>query len=128
MAKPAKVTSASSWFEQASSTFEIANSLEKNLPRRAMTLAWDSLHDLAKALAEVAGRRLEGESHGRLVDFLVCVFEPPASAQRAIRLAQTRRNELSYVRPTIPNPAELKLILRIAGELIERARPLCQPT
>lgn len=32
-------------------------------------LAWASMHNTAKGVAAVGGARLEGETHGKVVDF-----------------------------------------------------------
>ena len=38
-------------------------------PSGAFMLAWASMHNTAKGVAAVGGARLEGETHGKVVDF-----------------------------------------------------------
>ena len=77
----------------------------------------------SKGLTALANCRLEGESHGKVVDFLACVFGALSDRDKGmIRRASTGRNALSYDNPANPDIAFCQAALDLASRLLAAAR------
>ena len=58
------------------------------------------MHKTAKGIAASEGWRIDGETHGKIVDFLCCVFPELTSFEKSlVREASTGHNTMSYDDP-----------------------------
>jgi hypothetical protein len=86
------------------------------------------MHNTAKGVAAVGGARLEGETHGKVVDFLCCVFDGLTNTEKGlVRRASTGRNSLSYDDPRLFDRRVCDDILALAAKLLAAARSRTQP-
>lgn len=100
-AKPGTAVSADAWFAAARQHLDSTAAIINADPNGAVLLAWACMHKTAKGLAALVGHRLHDETHGKMVDFLLCVFGPVLEEREAgvIRLIQQGRNMASYDQP-----------------------------
>jgi hypothetical protein len=94
------------WFEIARSNLSSAMSLVQTDLNGSMILLWSSLQKVAKGMVSRCGCRVEGETHGKIADFLRCCFAGHLEPRQLDRLHLLRegRNVTSYGRPDSPNP------------------------
>lgn len=100
-AKTPNVVPAAAWLESAARHHRSATKIINDDPSGALQLAWSAMHDIAKAAAAAEGHRLENETHGKIADFLICVFADQLSDEErgVVRTLQRRRNVSSYDDP-----------------------------
>jgi hypothetical protein len=114
---------AEAWFASAERHLSSARTIISADPSGALLLSWQAMHDLAKGLTALANCRLEGESHGKVVDFLVCVYEALSDRDKGtIRRASTGRNALSYDNPASPDVVFCEAAVVLAERLLTAAR------
>ena len=127
-AKPGNVVPPEAWFEAAAAHLASARAITDADPSGAFMLGWESMHKTAKGVAGVGGARLEGETHGKVVDFLCCVFESLTTTEKGlVRRASTGRNSLSYDDPRLVDRRLCNDILALAAQLLAAARSGTQP-
>ena len=116
------------WFDAAAAHLKSARLVIDTDPSGAFMLAWASMHNTAKGVAAVGGARLEGETHGKVVDFLCCVFDNLTNTEKGlVRRASTGRNRLSYDDPRLFDRRVCDDILTLAARLLTAARSGIQP-
>ena len=116
------------WFDAAAAHLKSARLVINSDPSGAFTLAWAAIHNTAKGIAAVGGARLEGETHGKIVDFLCCVFDSLTNTEKGlVRRASTDRNSLSYDDPRLFDRRVCNEILALAEKLLAAARSGTQP-
>jgi hypothetical protein len=127
-AKPGDLVNEAVWFDAAESHLHSARTILDDDPGGAFMLGWASMHKTAKGLAALGRCRLEGETHGKVVDFLCCVFDGLSSRDKGlVRLASTGRNTLSYDNPTVIDVRLCVEVLNLASLLLAAARTGRQP-
>src|SRR5688500_5388060 len=72
--KSPNVVPAAEWFNSAERHQKSAQVIINDDPAGALQLAWSAMHDLAKGAAAASGLRLDGETHGKVADFLACAY------------------------------------------------------
>lgn len=122
-AKPGSAIPGDAWFAAAGAHLESARMILDSDPAAAFLLGWEAMHKTAKGIAAVAGSRLEGETHGKVVDFLCCVFADMSNSEKGlVRRASSGRNTLSYDDPRIVDRAICRDMLALAGRLVDAGR------
>ena len=127
-AKPGNAISAELWFTSAERHIASAKAIIDNDASGAFLLGWQAMHDTAKGLAALGNCRLENETHGKIVDFLVCVFDQLDDFDKGlVRRASSGRNALSYDDPENADVMVCNEVLRVASKLLAAARAGKQP-
>ena len=127
-AKPGSSIPGEVWFDAAFAHLSSARMIFDSDPAAAFLLGWTAMHKTAKGIAAVGGSRLEGETHGKVVDFLCCVFADMSNPEKGlVRRASTGRNSLSYDDPRIVDRAICRDVLALAERLVDAARAGVQP-
>lgn len=127
-AKFGNVVPPGAWFDAAAGHLASAQATVDTDPSGAFMLGWESMHKTAKGIAGIGGARLEGETHGKVVDFLCCVFESLTNTEKGlVRRASTGRNTLSYDDPRVVDRRLCDDILALATKLLTAARSGTQP-
>lgn len=106
-AKNGNQVPAADWYDVADQHLKSAQATINSDPNGALILCWAALHKTAKGLAAVSGCRLHDETHGKVADFLICVFEADLTDRERglIRTIQAGRNLASYDSPKLVAPA-----------------------
>ena len=123
------------WFASAKRHVGSAEEIFLANPAGSMLLAWSAMHNTAKGLAAIDNLRLENETHGKIVDFLCCVFPTLTDRDKGlIRFASTGRNTLAYDNPRNVDLKVATAILQLARRLLvaaaggtEPAKPIPPP-
>jgi hypothetical protein len=127
-AKPGNLVAATVWFDAAESHLRSARAISSDDPGGAFMLGWASMHKTAKGIAAIGGCRIEGETHGKVVDFICCVFSDLSNGEKGlVRLASTGRNTLSYDDPSAVDTRLRDDVLSLANRLLAAARAGVQP-
>lgn len=127
-AKPGSAVPPAAWFDAAAAHLASAQAIIATDPSGAFMLGWESMHKTAKGVAGVGGARLEGETHGKIVDFLCCVFESLTNTENGlVRRASTGRNNLSYDDPRVVDRRLCDDVRALAARLLVAARSGTQP-
>lgn len=114
---------AEAWFDAAGAHLTSARTIFASDPASAATLGWLVMHKTAKGTIAAGGLRLENETHGKIVDFLCCVFDELTDLERGVvRAASTGRNTMSYDDPRQVNPHAAEQVLALAERLLTAAR------
>jgi hypothetical protein len=121
------------WFEAAEKHLVSARTIFAHDPAGAHMLGWTAMHKIAKGIAATGGLRLENETHGKVVDFLTCVFDEMDNIDKgAVRLASTGRNNLAYDDPSVVDVRVVNDVLSLADRMLVAARagvmPAARPT
>lgn len=123
--KPGTSVSAVDWLDVAAVHVVSARTILATDPNGARALAWQAMHKVGKALAAIGGRRVEGETHGRMVDFLQCCFPAmPAQHKGLIRATQLDRNTGAYDDPKTTDHRRVSDGIELADTMIKAARTL----
>jgi len=127
-AKAGNAVPAEAWFEASEAHLTSARAVASADPSGAFMLAWASMHNMAKGIAAVGGCRLEGETHGKVVDFICCVFADLTNSEKGlVRAASTGRNSLSYDDPRVVDGRLCADVLALGKRLLAAARDGVQP-
>ena len=127
-AKPGNSVPAEAWFAASEANLASAHAVCDIDPSGAFMLGWASMYKTAKGIAAVGGVRLEGETHGKVVDFLCCVFADLTNLEKGlVRRASAGRNTLSYDDPRVVDRRVCGDILALATRLLAAARGGVQP-
>lgn len=127
-AKPGTAVPSGAWFDAADAHLRSAQAVIETDPSGAFMLAWSAMHKTAKGVAADGGVRLEGETHGKVVDFLCCVFTALSDREKGlVRHASTGRNSLSYDDPRMSDRRLADEVLALADRLLAAARSGAQP-
>ncbi len=84
-AKPGSSIHGDVWFDAASAHLSSARMIFDSDPSAAFLLGRTAMHKTAKGVAAIGGSRLEGETHGKVVDFLCCVFADMSNAEGTLQ-------------------------------------------
>ena len=110
------------WFDAAETHLVSVAKILNDDPTGATNLVWSAMHKIAKGLVTIEGMRLQDETHGKIVDFLLCVFDDLTDKERGIvRAIQQGRNAGAYDNPTLSNPA-LAAAFNLARKMLTEAR------
>jgi hypothetical protein len=127
-AKAGNAVPAEAWFAAAEAHLLSAGMISDVDPSGAFILGWASMHKTAKGIAAIGGCRLEGETHGKVVDFICCVFADLTNLEKGlVRAASTGRNALSYDDPRVTDRRTCGEVLALATRLLAAARGDAQP-
>lgn len=127
-AKPGTIVSEDAWFDAAERHLSSAEAILENDPAGAYRLGWAAMHKTAKGIAAIGKLRLEGESHGKIVDFLTCVFDMMDNVDKGtVRLASTGRNNLAYDDPRVVDARIVGNVLNLAARMLAAARAGAMP-
>lgn len=127
-AKAGTVVPGEAWFDAAETHLVSAHAVFVGDPAGAFMLGWSAMHKTAKGIAATGGCRIEGETHGKIVDYLCCVFSDMANQEKGlVRLASTGRNSVSYDDPRIADRRVCGEVLKLAARLLDAARAGVQP-
>ena len=111
------------WFDAADAALLSARTVLARDPVSAGTLGWSAMHKIAKGIVAAGGLRLENETHGKIVDFLHCVFVELTNEERGVvRAASTERNTMSYDDPRQANPRAAEQVLALTERMLTAAR------
>jgi hypothetical protein len=122
-AKAGTAVSDEAWFAAAAAHLVSARSVFDSDPAGAFMLGWSAMHKIAKGLAATGGCRVEGETHGKIVDYLCCVFDGLSNTEKGlVRLASTGRNSVSYDDPRVVDRRMCSDVLALAKRLLDAAR------
>jgi hypothetical protein len=122
-AKRGTVVGADVWFDGAEKNLASVTTILNDDANGAATLVWLALHNIAKGLVAAADYRLEGETHGKVVDFLLCAFpDLPDADKGLIRDVQQGRNRGAYDDPRTASSARAARAHNLAKNLLEQAR------
>jgi hypothetical protein len=78
------------------------------------------MHKTAKGLVALAGCRLADETHGKVADFLTCVFDELSDLDRGlIRTVQGGRNLMMYDNPKQVHPLLTGQAYNLATRLLD---------
>ena len=86
-------------------------------------MAWSAMHDIAKGAAAASGLRLDGETHGKIADFLACTYadELDDRERGLIRTVHGHRNKSSYDDPRVSQGPMIGAAVNLAGKMIQIA-------
>lgn len=127
--KAPNVVPATDWFDSALRHQKSATLIINDDPAGALQLAWSAMHDLAKGAAAAAGLRLDAETHGKVTDFLACVYQDQLEEKELglIRAVQGGRNRSSYDDPKAGRGPIVGAAVNLSGKMtrlaIERLMP-----
>ena len=122
-AKPGNKIAAETWFTAAEAHIKTATLVLDDDANGSMLLGWAAMHKTAKGVAALGGCRLENETHGKIVDFLCCVFAELTDSEKGlVRAASTGRNAGSYDDPTSTDPYLCQQVITLATRLLAGAR------
>lgn len=108
----AVIVPSSAWLDSADKHIASAKAIINSDPVGSLTLSWLAMHNLAKAAAASIGFELSDETHGKVADFLACIFGANLTDEEAglIQTVRGGRNATIYGNPAMPQ-----------GQLIGRA-------
>lgn len=115
---------ARAWCDAAEANFTSARSLLNSDANGALILTWAGMHKIAKALVGLGNHRLEGETHGKVADFLACCFADALDERQRALFQQLRsdRNVGAYDDPTRVNTRLVAEGLNLARLLVPTIR------
>jgi len=117
--KTPNVVPAADWFESAERHQRSATSIINDDPAGALQMAWSAMHDIAKGAAAALGFRLDGETHGKVADFLACAFADELEDKELglIRTVSGRRNSSSYDDPRVRQSPMIGIAVNLAAKM-----------
>ena len=122
-AKPGTVVPAKAWFDAATAHLRSARAIMDFDPSGAATLAWAAMHKTAKAIAALGGCRIEDETHGKVVDFLLCVYPEMSDMEKGlVRATSKGRNVANYDDPRDVDPRLAIAGLALAERILDASR------
>ncbi|MFA5565495.1 MAG: hypothetical protein WC184_07565 [Acidimicrobiia bacterium] len=119
--KAPNVVPASAWVASAHRHHQSAALIINHDPAGALQMIWSAMHDLAKACSASLGQRLEGETHGKVADFLTCIFADLLSDKELglIRLLHSRRNASSYDDPRVAQGPLIGSAVNLGAKMVD---------
>ncbi len=129
-AHPGVQVPAEAWLTAAGTHITSARALLGSDPVGSITLSWLSCHNIAKATVAHAGFRLKDETHGKIADFLGCVYGPVLTPEQrgAIQQIRDARNAMTYGDPRHPQNRLVGLAVTVAERLHDLASAVTAPT
>lgn len=122
-AKGGNTVPADDWFDTADAHLTSVAAIINSDPNGAIILTWDAMHKTGKGLAATGGYRLQEETHGKVVDFLICVFSALTDQEKGIiRSIQMGRNAAAYDNPTLVSKGLAGAAFNLARQLLSDAR------
>lgn len=91
------------WLDAADKHIASAQSIINSDPVGSLSLSWLAMHNIAKAAAASIGYELVDESHGKVADFLGCVFAADLEPREVGLIQSVRggRNATIYGNPKL---------------------------
>jgi hypothetical protein len=127
-ARPGTAVPSDVWFDAAEAHVRSARAIIDADPSGAFLLGWSAMHKTAKGVAADGETRLEGETHGKVVDFLCCVFAGLSDKEKGlVRRPSTGRNSLSYDDPRVSDRRVIDDVISLAERLLAAGRSGTQP-
>jgi hypothetical protein len=110
------------WLESADKHIASAKTIINSDPVGSLVLSWLAMHNIAKAAAASVGFELVDETHGKVADFLACIFRTDLTDEEAglIQTIRGGRNAMIYGNPAMPQSA----LIGRAGNLASKLRSL----
>jgi len=117
--KTPNVVAATDWFASAERHQRSATSIINDDPAGALQMAWSAMHDIAKGAAAALGFRLDGETHGKVADFLACAYANELEDEElgVIRTVSGRRNSSSYDDPRVSQGPMIGIAVNLAAKM-----------
>lgn len=113
------VVPTTAWLGSADKHIESATTIINSDPVGSLALSWMAMHNIAKAAAASIGFELVDETHGKIADFLACVFRDDLSDAEAglIQTIRGGRNATIYGNPAMPQTPLIGHAANLASKL-----------
>jgi hypothetical protein len=114
------------WLDSTDKHIASAKTIINSDPVGSLVLSWLAMHNIAKAAAASIGAELVEETHGKVADFLACIFSADLTDEEAglIQTIRGGRNAMIYGNPAMPQSALIGRAANLATKLRSLAAAL----